>query len=193
MDESINLSAQSLKGVAHPLRVRLLALLREEGPSTATRLAERIGQSSGVTSYHLRQLAVYGFVTDDAERGTGRERWWRAVHRGMSLDTPAAREAPAESEAYMRAVAAQYAERVDRWLYELPSMPEPWQEAIDLSNYWLRLTPEEGADLVTRVRALIGEYRRDDADEPVPDGMERVAVQVQVMPFVRDNENGQAA
>lgn len=89
----------------------------------------------------------------------------------------------------MRAVAAQYAERVDRWLFELPSMPEPWQNSIDLSNYWLRLTPEEGADLVTRVRALINEYRRDDADEVLPDEQERVAVQVQVMPFVRENDN----
>jgi DNA-binding transcriptional ArsR family regulator len=93
-EDRIKLSAQSLKGIAHPVRVRLQWLLRE---NTATKLAERIGQSSGVTSYHLRQLAHYGFVTDDAALGNGRECWWRAVHRSTTLEASAARAAPAET------------------------------------------------------------------------------------------------
>src|SRR6478735_11898073 len=68
-----------LKALAHPLRVRLLGLLRTYGPSTATALARRVDQSSGVTSYHLRQLESSGFVVEDTERGNRRERWWKAA------------------------------------------------------------------------------------------------------------------
>ncbi|MBU2662417.1 winged helix-turn-helix domain-containing protein [Actinoplanes bogorensis] len=74
---------------AHPLRVRLLNLLRERGPSTASKLAELLGQSSGATSYHLRQLAAYGFV-EDAGCGTGRERWWQATSARTDLDAATA-------------------------------------------------------------------------------------------------------
>src|SRR3712207_9537790 len=62
-------------------RSALLALLRSEGPSTASRLGQRIGESSGTTSYHLRQLAGLGFVEEVPGQGTARERWWRARHR----------------------------------------------------------------------------------------------------------------
>ena len=80
--------ARSLRGLAHPLRLQLLGLLRSDGPATATQLAVRTGQSSGATSYHLRQLAAYGFVIEDAERTTGRrERYWRAAHRDL-FDLP---------------------------------------------------------------------------------------------------------
>jgi DNA-binding transcriptional ArsR family regulator len=47
-----------LRALAHPLRNALLALLRSEGPSTASRSGQRLGESSGSTSYHLRQLAL---------------------------------------------------------------------------------------------------------------------------------------
>jgi DNA-binding transcriptional ArsR family regulator len=56
--DAVMLDPHNLRGLAHPLRVRLLGLLRSDGSSTATRLAERLGQSSGATSYHLRQLAA---------------------------------------------------------------------------------------------------------------------------------------
>ena len=70
--------------LAHPLRSRLLGLLRADGPATASGLAERIGESSGVTSYHLRKLAEVGLVEEDVERGTRRERWWRTAHQVTS-------------------------------------------------------------------------------------------------------------
>src|SRR3954451_23671612 len=75
---------EALEALAHPLRGRLLGLLRADGPATASGLAERVGESSGVTSYHLRKLAEVGFVEEDQERGTRRERWWRAAHTSTS-------------------------------------------------------------------------------------------------------------
>src|SRR3712207_9501706 len=65
-------------------RSALLGLLRSEGPSTASKLGQRLGESSGSTSYHLRQLAALGFVEEVPGQGTARERWWRARHQNGS-------------------------------------------------------------------------------------------------------------
>ena len=189
--ERVYLNAQTLKGVAHPIRLRLLGLLREDGPSTATKLAERIGQSSGVTSYHLRQLAQFGFVEDATEQGSGgRERWWKAAHRATSLEADQVREAPAEAEAYMRAIANAYADRMDRWLGEMPLIPRDWDESATFSDVTLRLTATEAAELVTRMTELMSSYRHNREDVPAPEGAERVSVQIQVMPFLRATASG---
>src|SRR3954462_195670 len=79
-DDTVVLDPPRLRALAHPLRVRRLGLLRLPGPSTASRLAARVGESSGSTSYHLRQLGSVGLVVEDPEHAGegGRERWWRA-------------------------------------------------------------------------------------------------------------------
>ncbi|NUP78757.1 MAG: helix-turn-helix transcriptional regulator [Nonomuraea sp.] len=182
-ESRIHLSAHTLKGIAHPIRVRLLGLLRMEGPSTATKLAERIGQSSGVTSYHLRQLAQYGFVQEDASLGTGRERWWRASHQSTTLEAPAAREAPLETEIYMRAVATASAERVDRWLGEATSIPPEWDDSMGLNDYGLLLTPAEAAELSAKLLELL-KSARPHYEKPGPPGAEQVVVQLNILPFL---------
>jgi DNA-binding transcriptional ArsR family regulator len=190
--DRIELSATSLRGIAHPLRVRILGLLREHGPATATLLADRLGQSTGATSYHLRQLAAYGFVEEDPERGSGRERWWRAAHRSTTLERDAARAAPAEAEAYLRSVAVVYAERMERWLSEEAAMPPRWQDVGTLSDQQFRLTPDEVDRLHADLAAVFDRYRKEydarDAPESVPDGAAPVSVQWQVMPFPPGDE-----
>lgn len=184
-DKQIRLDATSLRGIAHPLRVRILGMLREYGPSTATRLAERLGQSTGATSYHLRQLAQYGFVIEEAGRGAGRERWWRAAHHRTVFDTQSvAGEADAETDVYLRSVASVYAERVDRWLSERPSLPAEWSGASTLSDWSLRLTPAEAKQLLDQLGALVARQRQAEAGDGAPDGARRVVVQLQLMPFV---------
>jgi DNA-binding transcriptional ArsR family regulator len=182
--DKVRPSPTTLRGIAHPLRLKMLSLLRADGPATATMLAERLGQSSGATSYHLRQLAQYGFVVDEPALGAGRERWWKAAHRGTILEGDIVREAPADTEAYLRAVASLYAERVDRWLGERATMPAGWDATSTLSDQRLRLTSDEARELHREVNALVERYRRDDPDVPAPSGAERVVVQWQLMPFL---------
>jgi AcrR family transcriptional regulator len=79
----------------HTLRQRLLRLLQTGGPSTATKLAAATGESSGLTSYHLRQLAAAGLVLED--RHDGRERWWRAADHAPTARPARPRQAPADS------------------------------------------------------------------------------------------------
>ena len=179
-DDEVRPDATTLRGLAHPLRVRILNLLREAGPATATTLAERLGQSTGATSYHLRILATYGFVVDDPGRNVGRERWWKAAHRSTRFDTVDL--PPAEAEGYLRAVAGYYADRVDRFFDEMASLPAGWVDPFTVSDWALRLTVDEARELNEAVFALAERYRRYD-DEDAPDGAERVVLQVQILPF----------
>ena len=89
---------QVLRALAHPLRNRLLARLRLDGPATASRLAEQLDESRGATSYHLRQLEHYGFVAEVEGRGTARERWWQALHQQTSWEPDELAAQPGEQD-----------------------------------------------------------------------------------------------
>jgi DNA-binding transcriptional ArsR family regulator len=185
----IHLDARTLRGLAHPLRVRLLGILRTDGPATATQLAERLGLSSAATSYHLRQLAQHGFITEDENRGQPRERWWRPAHRSTSLDFAELNDTDslASGEVYLRGVAQAYAARVMDHLDELATLPPAWRAAGTMSDVLLRLTPEEADDVADRMWAIVQEYRRaDDETAQVPDGARRVNVQLHVFPHPGD-------
>ncbi|OKK11990.1 ArsR family transcriptional regulator [Streptomyces sp. CB02488] len=156
--------ARSLRGLAHPLRMRLLTALREFGPATASGLADRLGESSGATSYHLRQLASYGFVEDDPERGKGRERWWRAVHGGMAFEHSAdfLRDPDPEIRGAMGVVlhesATRHAQELNTWLGTTHEWPKEWVRSSDLSDFKMRLTPELALEMAEKVHELIESY-----------------------------------
>ncbi len=76
--------AQELRALTHPVRLALLEVLSLEGPLTATEAGERIGESPTTCSFHLRQLAKYGFV-EEAGGGGGRRRPWKLTRRGLSF------------------------------------------------------------------------------------------------------------
>ncbi|MFI1261539.1 MULTISPECIES: helix-turn-helix domain-containing protein [Streptomyces] len=179
------LDAKGLRALAHPVRLQLVGLLRKHGPSTATRLAERLGVNSGTASYHLRQLGAAGFVAEDAERGNARERWWRAVHQSTWFDDPElAEREPEAALAYLQSVAATYTLRVQRALNELQTMPRAWRDTFDMSDWPLRLTPGEASDLQEELRAVVARYRRDTPEgiATAPEGAERVSVITHLLP-----------
>lgn len=163
-----------LKAVAHPLRVRLLGLLRAEGPATASELGRKVGESSGSTSYHLRELARFGFIEEDDERRDARERRWRARHRYTSWDEAAMSRTPEGREAAgimrLRQVAA--LEEVVRAFGEGGWGPE-WIEAAGMSDYVLRLPPEGVRELQDRMDELIRDVAARHAGAP---GAEQVHV-----------------
>jgi DNA-binding transcriptional ArsR family regulator len=183
------LDARSLRGIAHPLRTRILGLLRVEGPSTATRLAQRLGQSSGATSYHLRQLAAYGFVVEESRPGKRRERWWRAAHRSTWLLPRMLRE-EAEGEDtealigdYLNAVAATYVRTIHTFVEHAHTLPPEWEDAGALSDVALMLTVDEAVALRRELLELVGRYRRADAGD-APESARLVDVQWQLLPRI---------
>ncbi|WP_371616093.1 ArsR/SmtB family transcription factor [Streptomyces sp. NBC_00454] len=157
------LDAQSLRGLAHPLRIRLLGALRHDGPATASQLAERLGESSGATSYHLRQLASHGFVEDAPEHGKGRERWWRAAHDGTAFDEslvfdedPATRGA---AEVFLAEILKIHTQELNNWLGQAHSWPVEWRRGSDLSDFTLQLTPAQSHELILKMHDLVNSYR----------------------------------
>lgn len=189
--DAVVLDPQNLRGLAHPLRVRILGQLRTYGPSTATKLAEQLGQSSGATSYHLRQLAAYGFVVEDTSRASeGRERWWRSAARFTELPRASAREGAADAEGFLRAVAQDCYREMDAFLAELATLPPQWDEGWTMADRILRVTPEEAQRLRGELAEVIGRYRLDDpeADPAGPAGAERVVVQVQMLPRLQGGD-----
>jgi len=86
-------SAKEMRALAHPLRLRLLEELVLNDPATdsatATELAERVGESPANCSWHLRQLAKYGYI-EEAPGGVGRERRWRPVLEARTWESDSA-------------------------------------------------------------------------------------------------------
>jgi DNA-binding transcriptional ArsR family regulator len=75
----------ALRALAHPTRLAILDQLEQLGSGTATELAERLqGESPGNCSWHLRQLARYGFI-EEAGRGPGRQRRWKPIVESRSF------------------------------------------------------------------------------------------------------------
>jgi DNA-binding transcriptional ArsR family regulator len=176
----MHLTSSSLKALAHPIRVQLLGLLRLGGPSTATALAARIGESSGTTSYHLRQLAAAGLVVEDSERGNARDRWWKAAQASTRLETAGMDRDPETLmavDAYMSAVAQTSWRRLENWLRTSRTWPKRWRDATTLSDQNLSLTAKELLALSDELDAVVERYRREPKK-----GDERVVVQYQTFP-----------
>jgi DNA-binding transcriptional ArsR family regulator len=165
--------------------VRLLGQLRMYGPATATRLAHDLGESSGATSYHLRELAKHGLVVEDEDRNRGRERWWRAAHRttyfDMTLDDPGTKATGGE---YMRAVARVYSDRMlhfsENVEYSAEVYGADWADAFTLSDWRLRVTVEQAKRLHQEINVLLNGYR----DLPEEPGTKQLITQVQIFPMV---------
>lgn len=169
-NELVHLTSEMVRVLAHPLRARLLALLRVEGAATASALAARVGTNSGATSYHLRQLAEAGLVVEDTERGTKRDRWWKSAHHGHSWrdaehdDDPDARVA---ADWLTRNAHRNYARHVDAWHDVRTEWPLEWRNAADQSDFAVRATAAQLTELNERVHELIREYEyAADLDDP---------------------------
>ena len=172
---------EALRALSHPVRLRLLGLLRTDGPSTATALAARLGLNSGATRYHLRQLALHGFVTDDESRGNGRERWWRAAHQATRVPTAPDAEGATDREtndAFLQAVAIIRTEQLQRAIEERPLLSDEWRAASTFSDWGLTLTAGRARQLVRAVAELVESW---DEEEDV-EGAEQFVVALTAHP-----------
>ncbi|MBF6063430.1 helix-turn-helix domain-containing protein [Nocardia terpenica] len=182
---AVVLDAKGLRALAHPVRVQAVGLLRKYGPSTATRLAERLGVNSGTASYHLRQLGAAGFLEEDIERGNARERWWRPVYQRTQLDAAEMAERDPEAVlAFLQTIAAIHNLSAQRTLNEFQTMPREWRDSFDMSDYALWLTPTETIALRAELGEVIARYRQESLETAAdtPEGAERVSLVVHILP-----------
>jgi DNA-binding transcriptional ArsR family regulator len=191
------LDTGALKALAHPSRVRLWELLYEFGPATATQLAGRTGDNTGVVSYHLRELARHGLIEDapgrSEGRGKGRERWWRTRPSGYSFQAYRFEDDPDTAKAadFLAAETLRlYAARLGRFQAKSRTMPVAWREASVDGSMTLHLTRDELAELVERVVDVLHDYRsrRRNEDEPRAEPTARIAIGFHVLPVELDDE-----
>ena len=175
------IDARSLRGLAHPLRMRILEALELDGPATSTTLSARLGENTGTISWHLRLLAEHGYIEEDTDRGTRRERWWLVPSEPTVLNPADFRDDPETSGAlrvYLRDLIQRYFDRVQAYVDE--NWSGEWQHAAELSDWRdLRLTPDQLLALNGELKAVIERYA---AVEPADDTAKPIIVQLQSFP-----------
>lgn len=180
------LDGGALRALAHPLRVRMYDILSTYGPQTASSLAERLGESSGSTSYHLRALAKHDLIREVPDKGTGRERWWERPDGGVSFGDPETITSPAGRAASQVVMSEFLRNRNDQLLAfvgrGLDQLDEAWRDSSLISTATTSLTPEQARDLTIKIQALVDEtvdaYRHQTGDN-----VRRVSIRADVFPL----------
>lgn len=180
------LDAGALRALAHPLRVKIYDILSQYGPQTASSLAERLGESSGSTSYHLRALAKHDLIKEVADRGSGRERWWERPVGGVSFANEEAVKTPSGRAATQIVMSEFFKLRQEQLMHFIDrglNAEEPeWQDGSMISTATARLTPEQSQELSKKIMALIDgavdKYRDQDGENVRP-----VTIRADVFPL----------
>ncbi|MFD5752019.1 helix-turn-helix domain-containing protein [Streptomyces sp. NPDC127033] len=160
----------------HEVRTALLDLLAEVGAVTATEAASRLGYSSGLCSFHLRQLARHDYIEEAPHRG-GRARPWRLKRPTATADGPA----EGRFDDLARGLED---ESWQRWLTQRDEAPSAWRhdEAFSAVAY---LTPEEMSRVADVIRRTLAPYR-DREQRPLarPDSARPVALITRLFPLL---------
>jgi predicted ArsR family transcriptional regulator len=163
----------------HEVRTALLRLLEAEGTVTATSAAQRLGYSSGLCSFHLRQLARHGRIEPVPTSG-GRARPWRLRQAATAGAEPRAGEFDQlarrlEDESYQR------------WLAHREQAEPRWQQDEAFSSV-VYLTPEELGQVADSVRRLLAGFQHREADPAARPATARpVAAITRLFPLLPDS------
>jgi predicted ArsR family transcriptional regulator len=180
---TVQLDRHLVRALAHPMRNRILGLLRVYGPQTATTLAGRLAVNTGATSYHLRQLADAGLVVEDDSRGNARDRWWKSAHQGTEFNAAELLDQEPElALGFLHGVGQTYAENIFGFIDAMQTMPEDWRDASVLSDYFFHLRADQLDAMMREVMAVLEKYKTPDLTAPLPEGAEQVTVQIQAFP-----------
>ncbi|MFF4621124.1 helix-turn-helix domain-containing protein [Nonomuraea jabiensis] len=174
----------AMRAFAHPVRLALHELLLRAGAMTAADAAREVGISQALASYHLRQLAKYGFVAQAAARDE-RERPWKAAEAVQEWDGEAAGPEQAAARSLLEQVIAERAlSRLAEWQQHRGDEPKPWRGVGGVGNLYLYATAEEVTALGAAVAKLLGPLTaRVDDPSARPAGARPVLVTQLVVPL----------
>jgi predicted ArsR family transcriptional regulator len=175
--------ARELRVLAHPVRMRLRQALYERGTATATELAEMIGESPANCSWHLRQLAKYGFV-EETGGGSGRNRPWRPLTHTLSWgDSDESGEVAAASDQLSAMVYDQEFAALRDWQAWRRTDPPEWQDAANFAQSVTWLTATELAELNDALVEIAARHRERLRDPSArPPGARRVRIFASAVP-----------
>jgi DNA-binding transcriptional ArsR family regulator len=167
--------AKAMRALAHPVRLALLEALADAPALTATEAGERVGESPANASFHLRQLAKYGYV-EEAEGGTGRRRPWRLKQLGTRFsDLHEDPETARAARTLSRVMRMYYLSRAEQAFEEHPALPAEWRAVTGFSQWRLYLSPDEMRVIDDEMRTLLL-TRFGDRRVERPPGTERVEI-----------------
>ncbi len=161
-----------LKALAHPLRVQIIEALSTYGPHTASGLAARLGESSGATSYHLRQLEKHEYVREVADRGTGRERWWERRPGPIALGGPGTDETEAGKQA-SRLIMREWLHHREAAVRDIvergtEALSPEWAHALALESASVHVTAAQLNELNEAVNRLITDFAAAHRGQRIP-------------------------
>jgi DNA-binding transcriptional ArsR family regulator len=157
--------AQTMRALSHPVRIALLEVLGVEGPMTATEVGERIGESPTTCSFHLRQLARYGFV-EEAGGGKGRARPWRMTTLDIAIKGHDDPEAEIAAGVLAGIVVERQRDRYRTWQDTKAAYPREWRKAAGESEVVLYLTAEELEQLREELSEVLRPHVRQRGADP---------------------------
>jgi DNA-binding MarR family transcriptional regulator len=172
---------RAIRALAHPIRLRLLETLGIEGTLTATRASELLGESPASCSFHLRQLARYGFVEEADTEARGRERPWRLTEIGFRIDEDASETAEALAAGALAALLDdRWLERAERWRVLRQHHPVEWRKALAQSQHLVWVTPEEAHALLDDINDLIATRYRHRITDPAARPQDALPIEILV-------------
>jgi predicted ArsR family transcriptional regulator len=148
-----------MRALAHPLRLDLIEALTVLGPATAAACARHLGSTQASCSFHLRQLAKYGFVEQAADSGDRRERPWRLTDLEQSWSA-ADTGSEAAADHLGRVFLQREADRMLGWLDASAAEPAEWRRAAFSGGATLPVTVEELEEIGGQLRAVLEPYAR---------------------------------
>lgn len=179
---TFEMDAPTLKALAHPMRVQILRILQLRGRASVTSLAAELGETTGATSYHLRQLARHGLVEQtDPDDATSRQQWWQMavdqIHMtGFDfLENEDTREA---AGFLLREFQSDRSRRLANWFATATSWPHAWQRAGSDMDGQLELNATQTRALADELFAVISRYRELKPGR----GARKIEVQYAVFP-----------
>ncbi|HVT65480.1 MAG TPA: winged helix-turn-helix domain-containing protein [Mycobacteriales bacterium] len=166
-------NAREIRAIAHPVRIALLEALSREGPLTATQAAEIVDESPANCSFHLRTLAKYGFVEEAG--GSGRQRPWRRVSLGQSLELTEEGEAGVAAQAFAHLAHERTFSRISNYVNTASTYPQGWHDASFMADWLVYVTPEELAEIQAAVLEQMSRFRERTGDRSLrPEGSRAV-------------------
>lgn len=178
------LDSGALRALAHPLRVDIYDIINQFGPQTASTLAERLDESTGATSYHLRALAKHDLIREAPGLGHGRERWWERVPGPVEMGVPDARRTPAGRAATQVVLSEFYRRRNEQLQEFLKSGMRSDSDVMTalLTTATVRMTDEQFEALASEVQEVIdaAAFRYRDQQGP---GVRPFTVRADIYPL----------
>lgn len=148
---------KAIRALAHPLRLDLLQLLGAGGPATAAQCGRVLGASQASCSFHLRQLAKYGFVEDAGPGRDRRERQWRVAHAQLSVRISSGDDVVVRQQIERLVVEREMQAILDYSRRPDGASPE-WQHKAGIVTGMAVLSPDEAAAIKEQWIALLRPY-----------------------------------